>query len=93
MAQYQILYWKHIPAQVRAFRESGRPVSRALPDRFQIEIDRIALEEGLTGSEDYLSYWHWSPKQERPGNAEEVADALIRELAQERKIGPSAGGE
>jgi hypothetical protein len=83
MAEYQILYWKQIPAQVRVFEAGRRPVSRKLPDRFQIEIDRIAMEEGLAGTDDYLNHWHWSTRQERPGSAEEVADALVRELEQQ----------
>ena len=80
MAQYQVLYWKHIPAQVKVSDPGKRPISRALPDRFQVEIDRIAMQEGLAGTDEYLSQWHWSLKQERPGSAEEVADALVREL-------------
>jgi hypothetical protein len=83
MAKYQILYWKEIPAQVKVFEEGRRPVSRQLPERFQIEIDRIAMLEGLTGTDDYLNEWRWTPKAERAGTAEEVADALVRELEQQ----------
>jgi len=81
MVKYQILYWKHVPSQVKVFEEGKRPVSRQLPDRLG-EIDRIAMEEGLTGTDDYLSLWQWTPKKEREGSAEEVADALVRELQQ-----------
>jgi hypothetical protein len=80
MAKYQILYWKEIPAQVKVVEEGKRTVSRQLPERFQIEIDRIAMSEGLTGTDEYLNEWRWTPKKERPGTAEEVADALVREL-------------
>ena len=38
MVQYQILYWKDIPAQIKVY-EGRRAVSRQLPERFQIEID------------------------------------------------------
>ena len=79
MAAYQILYWRDIPAQIRAF-EGRKPISRQLSDHFQLEIDRVAMEEGLEGSDDYLDQWHWSEKQERPGPAAEVLDALVREL-------------
>lgn len=80
MAEYQILYWKEIPAQIKVFETGKRPISRALPDRFQQEIDRVAMREGLHGSDAYLDQWHWSDKMERPGSAEEVAAALLAEL-------------
>ena len=81
MVKYQILYWKHVPSQVKVYEDGKRPVSRQLPDRLE-EIDRIAMEQGLTGSDDYLAQWQWTPKKEREGSAEEVADALVRELLQ-----------
>jgi hypothetical protein len=40
---------------VKLFPESGRPLSRQMPDRFQAEIDRIAMEQGLAGTDDYLN--------------------------------------
>ena len=83
MVKYQVLYWKHVPSQVKVFEEGKRPVSRSMPDRFLTEIDRIAMEEGLAGGDDYLKLWKWTPKEEREGSAEEVADALIRELEQQ----------
>jgi Virulence factor len=83
MAQYQILYWKHVPAQIKVCAEGKRPISRPLPDRFQVEIDRIAMNEGLVGTDGYLEHWRWTPKRERAGSVEEVADSLIRELEQE----------
>jgi hypothetical protein len=81
MVKFQILYWKHVPSQVKVFEEGKRPVSRQLPGRLA-EIDQIAMEEGLTGTDDYLNQWQWTPKKEREGSAEEVADALVRELQQ-----------
>jgi hypothetical protein len=80
VARYQILYWKDIPAQVRVFPESGRPLSRPLPERFQQEIDARAMSEGLAGTDDYLAQWHWSEKQERDLPAAELLEALLREL-------------
>jgi hypothetical protein len=53
MAKYQILYWKNIPAQVKAFG-GARAISRQLPEPYQLEIDRVAMEEGLSGSDEYL---------------------------------------
>ena len=83
MAKYQVLYWKHIPAQIKVFEEGKRPLSRSLPDRFQVEIDSLAMKEGLIGTDEYLNQWSWTPKLERQGTLEEVADALIRELEQQ----------
>ncbi len=62
------------------FPESGRPLSRQMPDRFQAEIDRIAMEQGLAGTDDYLNQWHWTAKLERPGDPAAILDALIQEL-------------
>jgi hypothetical protein len=80
VARYQILYWKDIPAQVRVYPETGRPISRPLPERFQQEIDAQAMSEGLAGSDDYLAQWHWSEKRERDLPAPELLDTLVREL-------------
>ena len=82
MALYQILYWREIPAQLRAF-EGRRPVSQPLDERFQQAIDRLAMEEGPEGSDDYLDQWQWSEKRERPGTADEILAALARELEAE----------
>ena len=82
MAEYQVLYWREIPAQVRVF-DGRRPVSAKMPERFQEEIDRIAMEEGLEGSDDYLDLWQGTKKLERLGPADEVMAALLQELEEE----------
>ena len=82
MARYQILYWQDIPAQLRAF-DDRKPINRPLPPVFQEEIDRLAMEEGLFGTDDYLEQWRWSEKRERPGTAAEVLDALEREIREQ----------
>jgi hypothetical protein len=51
-----------------------------MPDRFQAEIDCIAMEQGLAGTDDYLNQWHWTAKLELPGDPAEILDALIQEL-------------
>ncbi|MCY3555101.1 MAG: virulence factor [Gemmatimonadetes bacterium] len=86
MAVYQVLYWRDIPAQVRVYgdRTGGRrPLSRQMPDWFQQEIDRVAMRDGLTGTDAYLDEWQWSGKQEWPGEEEEVesvAEAVLKQL-------------
>jgi hypothetical protein len=79
MASYQIMYWKHIPAQIKVFAE-GKVVSREMPKRFQNLIDQVAMAEGLIGSDAYLDQFYWGEKRERPGSAEEVLNQVIFEL-------------
>ncbi len=80
MARFQILYWQDVPSVLQAFDDDGSPVKRQLPDWFQQEIDRQAMEQGLIGSDAYLEQWHWGEVDERPGTPDEVLDALEREL-------------
>jgi hypothetical protein len=83
VARFQILYWQDVPSLVRAFADDGAPVSRQLPDWFQQEIDRRAMEQGLLGSDAYLEQWHWGEAQERDGSVDEVLGAVERELVSE----------
>ena len=79
MATYQVMYWKHIPSQVKAWDEKGE-VKKMLPDRFMAAIDAYAMKVGTTDMDSYLEHWHWSDPAERAGSAAEVADALVKEL-------------
>jgi hypothetical protein len=79
MATYQVMFWKHIPAQVKAWDERGE-VKRMLPDRFQAAIDAYAMKDGSTEMDAYLEAWRWGDAQERAGSAEEVANTLVKEL-------------
>ena len=83
MARYRVLRWREIPAQVKVWDDAGRRVSRPLPERFQQEIDRVAMREGAHSSDAYLEEWAWSSEEEQPGAAEEVADHLVTEIAAE----------
>lgn len=79
MAKYQVMFWKHIPAQVKAWDDNGE-VKRLLPDRFQAAIDAYAMKDGSTEMDAYLEAWRWSDVQERPGSAPEIAEALVKEF-------------
>jgi len=79
MAVYQVLYWQDIPAQIRVY-EGKRPKAYQMPDWFQQEIDRVAMQAGLVGTDDYLNAWQWSAKMERNGDIETVASAVLAEL-------------
>jgi hypothetical protein len=79
MAKYQVMFWKHIPAQVKAWDDGGE-VKRMLPDRFQAAIDAFAMKDGSTEMDAYLEGWRWGDPQERSGAAEEVATDVVKEL-------------
>jgi hypothetical protein len=79
MATYKILYWQEVPSQVRA-EDAEDDVTLPLHPKFQERIDQLAMQRGLTGSEDYLDQWHWGDEQEREGSAAEVAGQLKAEL-------------
>lgn len=82
MARYRIMTWKGIPAQVKADDADGGRVSREMPEWFAQEIDRVAMQEGLAGTDAYVELWAWSKPAEREGTAEAVVDAVIREQAE-----------
>lgn len=76
---YQIIYWRDIPAQVKA--KAGRERSgRQLAKRFGVAIDEAAMRAGLTGSDDYLGQWRTGEAQEREGDPAEVAAAVAAEV-------------
>ncbi len=83
----QVLSWRDIPSLVRATAEDGTQVSRQLPEWFQQEIDRVAMEEGLIGSDAYLEQWAWSDAEEREGDANSVLDEVEAELVSRRRPG------
>ena len=82
MARYQILYWQDVPSVLKAFDDDGGEVKRQLADWYQQEIDKRAMVQGLTGSDEYLEQWHWGDVEERPGTPDEVLDSVERELEQ-----------
>jgi hypothetical protein len=79
MATYQVMFWKHIPSQVKAW-EGETQVKRMMPDRFQVAIDAFSMREGSTEMDAYLEGWHWGPVDERAGTPDEVLGAVIAEL-------------
>jgi len=79
MSKYQVMSWKHIPSQVKAWDE-GTEVKRMLPDRFQVAIDAYAMKDGSTDMDAYLEGWGWGPIEERDGAPEDVVTAVIAEL-------------
>ena len=80
MTTVRVLYWQEIPSLVRATGADGAQVSRQLPDWFQQEIDRRAMEQGLVGSDAYLEQWRWGEVQERPEPADALVEAVVAEF-------------
>jgi hypothetical protein len=79
MATYKILYWQEVPSQVKA-EDDQDEVSLPMPARFMERVDRLAMQRGLQGSDDFLAQWHWSGEEEREGSALAVAEAVVSEL-------------
>jgi len=79
MAQFQVMFWKHIPSQVMAW-EGEAKVKRMLPDYFQAAIDAYAMKVGSTDMDAYLEGWRRGPVEERAGTPEDVLNALVDEL-------------
>jgi hypothetical protein len=75
MTRVQVLFWQDIPSVVKA-----GDVKRQLPEWFQQEIDRVAMEQGLLGSDAYLEQWEWREHCEAEGTNEEAVDAVVAEL-------------
>ncbi|MEI9973359.1 MAG: virulence factor [Ignavibacteriota bacterium] len=79
MATYKILYWQEVPSQVKA-EDDQDEVNLPMPPRFMERVDRLAMQRGLQGTDDFLEQWHWSDEEERDGSAQEVATAVVAEL-------------
>ena len=79
MAFFQILYWQEFPSQIKAWDDTDE-VKLDLGPRFADKIDAAAQSRGLTSTDDYLAQWRWSDEEERPGTAQELADALKAEF-------------
>ena len=82
--QVRVLYWQEIPSLVRVTTDDGEQVSRQLPDWFQQEIDRVAMERGLIGSDAYLEQFGWRELDPRYGAPNDVLDAVEAELVAAR---------
>ena len=85
MAFFQILCWQDIPSQIKAWDDFDE-VKVDLGLRFTERIDRAAQSQGLTSTDDYLAQWKWSDEQERHGTAQEVAEAVKKELENAAKV-------
>lgn len=79
MSEIQVVYWRDIPAQVKA--RSGRErLARPLSARFQEAIDAAAMHAGMSESDAYLSAWRTGDWEPVDGPAEGAADRRVREI-------------
>jgi methylmalonyl-CoA mutase cobalamin-binding domain/chain len=78
-SKFQILCWQDVPSQVKAWDDFNE-IKVELAQRFTVRIDSLAQSKGLTSTDDFLSQWKWSDEQERNGSAQEVAEAVKKEL-------------
>jgi hypothetical protein len=77
--EYQIVYWRDIPAQIKV--RSGRDrLGRELPERFQKAIDWAAMASNATSTDDYLEEWRSSAWLASPSSAAEAGLSEAAEL-------------
>ena len=86
MPELTVIYWRDIPAQVKA--TAGRASARRqLSDRFQQAIDAAAMKAGLVGMDAYLDGWRNETRpcgddleQEVAGEAARLEAAFTRDV-------------
>lgn len=80
--QYQIIYWRDIPSQIKA-KVKRKRMSRPLSDRFMQIIDAAAMSSGDTDTDDYLAQWKPSAWQPMEGEPNAFLDALVEKIEAE----------
>ena len=79
VSKFQILYWKDIPSEVKAWDDHDE-VKVSLSPRFAERIDALAQKLGCIQADAYMAELRWSDEVERKGSPEEVAAAVCQEL-------------
>jgi hypothetical protein len=82
VTEVQVVFWRDIPAQVKA-RQGRERAARGLDPRFQEAVDAAAMRAGLTDTDHYLAEWRTSAWEERPGSPEQAADQHAAEIENE----------
>jgi len=78
-SKFQILYWKDIPSEVKAWDDHDE-IRISLAPRFAERIDALAQKLGCIQADAYMAELHWSDEAERSGSPGEVAAAVRQEL-------------
>lgn len=79
ITKYQVIYWRDIPAQVKA-RSGPERATRELSPRFQEAIDAAAMASGAAGTDLYLAGWRTSEWEPAEGALAAVLDEVIATL-------------
>jgi cobalamin-dependent methionine synthase I len=79
ISKYQVLYWKVIPSEVKAWDDHDE-VRVSLSPRFAERIDALAQKLGCIQADAYMAELRWSDEAERRGSPDEVATAVRQEL-------------
>ena len=79
MSKVTILRWQEIPSVVEARDASGKHKVE-LSQRFQELIDRVAMRQGLAGTDAYLMEWNKIKHPEREEAPEAAAKAVAGEI-------------
>ena len=82
MPDVTIVYWRDIPAQVIVGRGRGG-AKRALPERFEQTIDRVAMRVGARDSDAYLAEWRKGKPYAMEGEPQAIATAEAERLDSE----------
>jgi hypothetical protein len=82
VTEVQVIFWRDIPAQVKARQDRDR-AARGLDPRFQEAVDAAAMRAGLADTDNYLAEWRTSTWEERPGSPEQAADQHAAEIEAE----------
>ena len=84
--QLTVIFWRDIPAQVKARAGRERAGSR-LPDRFMVSVDAAATKSGKTSTDDYIGEWREETRAcgqnlqvEVDGEATRIAEAYPSDL-------------
>lgn len=84
--QYQIIYWRDIPTQVKVKNEGEKKVSRQLHRRFMAAMSAASTGSDTTATKDYMDAWRtsdWQEAESEANNAKDFADALVAQLEAE----------
>jgi hypothetical protein len=82
MATIQIIYWHEFPSQVQGRDENGL-VRVDLPERFSKVINSAAIAAGKSEEDAYMMGWRRGRRKDHPGSAQEAAQAVADQLADE----------
>lgn len=79
VSRFQVLYWKDIPSEVKAWDDHDE-ARVSLSPRFAERIDALAQKLGCIQADAYMAELRWSDEAERRGSPDEVAEAVRQEL-------------